>query len=93
MPIDETSFQLALEDWRIWLRWLDAGPEFCDSFPVLPADRKRHEQIKALLGDSLEIMGRPWTLARGYFANAEDGLDPRRCLGAMKVRWVLTSSP
>ena len=56
-PISQERFQLALEDWEIWLRWEHAfhnrhiGPE---PHGVLPEDSARHEEIKLVLDAALK---------------------------------------
>ena len=56
MPIDEELFQLALEDWGIWLRWNEAfhaGKAPIETHPALPKERSRHEELNALIADRL----------------------------------------
>src|SRR5437868_5445714 len=51
-PIDEETFQLAMEDWAIWQRWYIAcqtGKTTLETHPALPEDRKRHTEIKKIL--------------------------------------------
>ena len=58
MPIEQSVFQLALEDWEIWCRWENAfklGTAPPESHPVLPEDRDRHREIQRLLKGCLEI--------------------------------------
>jgi hypothetical protein len=56
MPLDADTVRLALEDWEIWRKW-DAAhkagltPE--ETFPALPEDRRRHEEITSLLDGKL----------------------------------------
>ncbi|HMS02989.1 MAG TPA: hypothetical protein PKE51_08440 [Gemmatimonadaceae bacterium] len=55
-PIDPEIRDLAVEDWEIWLRWDEAhraGAVDQSTFPALPADRARHEELQALLAPSL----------------------------------------
>jgi hypothetical protein len=83
-PIDEDTFQLVMEDWQIWLRWLDAfhaGRTSQDTHPALPEDRTRHDQLTELLSSRLSID--PATAVR---ARSEFELDPS---GGYKVRWSL----
>lgn len=58
MPIDSTTFSLALEDWKIWRRWETAfhqGTATRETHPALPEDRKRHEELERLLERRLQI--------------------------------------
>ena len=57
-PVSESLFQLALEDWEIWLRWEAAfhrGEAGRDSHPALPPDRRRHQEIQLLLKPALVV--------------------------------------
>jgi hypothetical protein len=59
MPIDATTFQLAIEDWLIWERWQQAfrdGRATQESHPALPEERFRHDEIIRLLGDRLRVI-------------------------------------
>jgi hypothetical protein len=59
MPIDPTTFDLAMEDWAIWMRWLrafEAGVAPPESHPALPADADRHAAIVHQLGDKLTVI-------------------------------------
>ncbi len=58
MPIDSTTFSLALEDWKIWLRWETAfhhGTATRETHPALPEDRERHEELERLIERRLQI--------------------------------------
>lgn len=58
IPIDQDVFQLALEDWAIWRRWeiaFHSGETAPETHPVLPEDRKRHEELQRLLDGRLVI--------------------------------------
>jgi hypothetical protein len=55
-PIDDALLALAMEDWAIWLRWhaaQQAGEVPLESHPALPADRLRHAQLTARIGNRL----------------------------------------
>lgn len=57
-PISEEAFQHALEDWQIWLRWLRAlkdGRTTEETHPLLPVDRQRNKELKAILAVELKI--------------------------------------
>ena len=64
-------FELALEDWAIWLRWETAfhrgelTPD--DAHPALLVDRVRHEELKRLLSSQLVIAKHGWVLAHAEF--------------------------
>jgi len=57
-PIDEETFNLALEDWDIWGRWfesLQAHETTQETHPALPQDRERHNMIKSVLSEQLVV--------------------------------------
>lgn len=78
MPINEEIFQLALEDWAIWQRWLQAfqeGRTTRDTHPALPQDRPRHEVIKSVLEERLIIDPATTKRAKANFRVKEGKLD------------------
>jgi hypothetical protein len=83
-PIADDVFQLALEDWAIWLRW-DAAYKRGDTphktHPALPADRDRHHELERLLDGRLVINTTDFVLATAEFRNVESELH---------VRWSVT---
>jgi hypothetical protein len=55
-PIDRETFRLAMEGWRIWLRWkaaFDEGRTTPETHPALPEDRARRDEIDAVLAERL----------------------------------------
>jgi hypothetical protein len=57
-PVDEETFQLALEHWEIWKRWERAFYEkrVAQTSPmVLPEDEQRFEELQKLLEGKLRI--------------------------------------
>jgi hypothetical protein len=55
-PLTDELFQLAMEDWAIWLRWeasFKAGNTSADTHPALPEDALRHAEITDLLAGKL----------------------------------------
>jgi hypothetical protein len=86
-PIDGDTFQLVMEDWDIWLRWLDAfhaGRTSQDTHPALPEDRPRHEQIKASLSDRIAIDPSFAVHATAEFSRDPDTKEWRVCWSALK---------
>lgn len=58
VPVPPDVFQLALEDWAIWLRWETAfhnGLTTKETHPALPEDRPRHEELSQLLEGRLVV--------------------------------------
>jgi hypothetical protein len=81
-PLDEETFELALEDWEIWLRWeaaFQAGLTTSETHPALPESRIRHEKLTSLLTKKLAINPASKIRAKAYFLYGENPL----------VRWVI----
>src|SRR5437016_512555 len=57
-PIDNETFQLALEDWAIWKRWdhaFAAGQTTIETHPALPEERARHNELEIILSSRLTV--------------------------------------
>ena len=76
-PISDDLFQLALEDWAIWLRW-DAAYKRRDTpqetHPALPAERDRYDELERLLNGRLVIDPTDFVLATAEFRNVQSEL-------------------
>jgi hypothetical protein len=69
-PVSQDLFLLALEDWRIWLRWEAAFHQretSSDTHPALPEDQKRHEILDAILEGQLVVDESNCIIAHGEF--------------------------
>lgn len=53
-PLDDETFELAMEDWAIWKRWYASNP-LIKTHPALPEDRQRHTELKILLAQKLTV--------------------------------------
>ena len=87
-PIAADVLAWVLEDWAIWRRYEDAfhaGAVSIKEHPALPAERARHDELRALIGDAMQLAGDQGFLRRGEFrpANARG----RGGDGEMLVRW------
>jgi isopentenyldiphosphate isomerase len=88
-PIDQQTFQLALEDWNIWLRWEEAfhsGKTPHATHPALPEDRDRHSELTKLLADKLVLTPANTLKANGNFKVREKGKRPGE-LALLQVKW------
>lgn len=91
MPIDPETFDLALEDWAIWLRWSAAfhrGETTRETHPAMPEDRDRHEEPRRLLEGRLTIDPALASRASGEFRY---GLEPGPIVFDQRpwtVRWT-----
>jgi hypothetical protein len=93
-PVDEETFTLAVEDWRIWQRWraaFDRGEVSIDSHPALPADRQRHNEIELILKPRLAVFAESDTTVIGEFEWPQ--LDYRLQGAPARVRWIPTERP
>jgi hypothetical protein len=84
-PISDAVFQLALEDWEIWLRWhaaFERGETDQETHPVLPEDRERHDEVEKQLAQSLMIDRDNFLVAKAEFRNVNSNLE---------VRWSVES--
>lgn len=87
--VDEKTYQLALEDWRIWKRWEDdfqKGKVKLDSHPALVTRSTNQAEISNLLVSGSATDPRRDLTARGIF----QPVSPQR-LGPntlWKVKWI-----
>lgn len=69
-PLDGDTFQLALEDWDIWLRWQAAfqvGTTTEATHPALPEDQERQVVLRLLLRERLRTQQGLHHMAKGTF--------------------------
>jgi hypothetical protein len=91
-PIDDETFQLAMEDWEIWTRWrraFDAGQTTIETHPALPVDRERHDHIAAILKPRLHIEPGRAIRARGRFSVRTPTESGSGSGGQWVVQWLL----
>ena len=87
-PISQRIFELAKEDWAIWERWeaaFHSGKTSIESHPALPQDRKRHEEIQAILDSALTTNTAECATQRGSFLNEGH---PENVMRQLQVRWT-----
>lgn len=93
-PVDDETFTLAVEDWKIWQRWrtaFDRGEVSIDSHPALPADRQRHDEIEMILNPRLALFAESDITVRGEFEWTP--LDYRLQGSPGRVRWIPIERP
>jgi uncharacterized protein (DUF2235 family) len=84
-PVSSETLELAREDWEIWLRWESAfhsGKTARETHPALPSDRQRHNEIRAVLDETLSTDDQNCTIRTGHFEGLQDSNPPRTI-----VRW------
>jgi hypothetical protein len=79
-PISSTTFELVLEDWKLWMRWKAAFKEQkvaqkepSDEHPVLPEDEARYKEIAPLLRHGLSAEKSRQFKATGKFRRTSGG--------------------
>lgn len=90
-PISEHIFQLAKEDWAIWMRWeaaFHSGVATLESHPALPQDRARHETIHAVLDSALITDLTTCTIQRGSFERLGNGEYTKGVIRPLQVKWT-----
>ena len=58
MEIDQDTFELAKEQYEIFLRWraeFQLGKVPLETHPVLPPERARYEELRNIIGDRLKL--------------------------------------
>ena len=94
-PLDNELFQLALEDWEIWLRWeaaFHAGLTPHETHPALPADRVRHHELAPILKQRLVIDEMDFVTARGEFRVIDHDKSASHNRRSLEVKWTRTES-
>jgi len=88
-PIAEEIFQLCLEDWSIWKRWIaafEAGQASDATHPALPEDRVRHEELSAVLALYMKPDAEKDFRVEGKFEIVERRVE-NRSLEEWRVKW------
>jgi hypothetical protein len=92
-PITEQTFEAALENWEIFLRWraaFDLGKVALDTHPALPQDTIRYQQTKRILEAAL-LLGQDKAIhARGVFDVVGRASQPRDVLTPWQAKWIIT---
>ena len=89
-PIDDRTFQLAMEAWEIWRRWetaFHAGRAKMDSHPALPENVAKYEELKRVLGDGLHS-GPNAVVRVGKFSVIGQADLPRGVMRVLQVQWT-----
>ena len=89
-PVDDATFQLALEYRDIWFRWqraLLAGEIALGQEAALPGDRARHDELTRALDTRLAALSGPSIRARASFRRSDRPADGTRELG-VEVQWT-----
>jgi hypothetical protein len=90
-PVSTEIFQLAMEDWEIWRRWLIAFYEKkadISTSPALPDDSSRHEELKRMLDERLIFDPRQTIMRVGRFEVLAEPSIPERVIRQLQVKWI-----
>jgi hypothetical protein len=90
-PVSREIFQLAMEDWEIWRRWLVAFYEKkadISTSPALPGDSSRHEELKRMLDERLIFDPRQTIMRVGRFEVLAEPSIPERVVRQLQVKWI-----
>lgn len=90
-PIDNDTFQLAMEAWNIWLNWEDAYHKKktdLNTHPALPEDRARYDEIQHGLSTRLACADDESVVVKAEFSQFSEN-ESRY----MKVRWTVIERP
>jgi hypothetical protein len=90
-PLDAEIFELAMEDWEIWRRWLVAFYEKkadISTRPALPGDVGRHVELKRILDEVLVSDPQRSTMRVGRFEVLEEPSIPERVIRQLQVKWI-----
>jgi hypothetical protein len=90
-PLDERTFNLAMEDWHIWRRWeiaFHSGKADISTYPALPSDTRRHEALKRILDGLLVTYPRKAFILIGRFDVIAEPNFPKGLLRPLRVKWI-----
>ena len=90
-PLEQTAFELALEDWEIWCRWEMAfhqGKTSLDTHPCQPQDRSRHEELAETLRGALKTNPDTALKRIGQFKVLGTPNLPKGVLRPLQVKWA-----
>jgi hypothetical protein len=90
-PIDQRTFELAVEAWAIWRKWelaYHSGKVKSDSHPALRADTTKYKRIWRKLDASLKTDSARCISRKGHFKAIEAPKLPKGVLRPFQVKWL-----
>ena len=91
MPLSAEVFQLAMEEWEIWRRWLVAFYEKktdISTRPALSIDISRHAELKRILDEALVFDPQKTIMRVGQFEVLAEPSIPERVIRQLQVKWI-----
>ena len=91
MPLSAEVFQLAMEEWEIWRRWLVAFYEKktdISTRPALSIDISRHAELKRILDGALIVDPQKTVMRVGQFEVLAEPSIPERVIRQLQVKWI-----
>ena len=90
-PLSAEIFQLAMEEWEIWRRWLVAFYEKktdISTRPALSIDISRHAELKRILDGALIVDPQKTVMRVGQFEVLAEPSIPERVIRQLQVKWI-----
>jgi len=94
-PIAASALDLVIEDWTIWQQWerpFHEGRVTEESHPALPAEQKRHQELKSALDLLLQTDFGKAIVRKGEFRVAPGEMSPPGIICELEVRWTELAS-
>jgi hypothetical protein len=89
-PLDQNSFEIALEAWEIWRRWemaFSQGETTLDTHPALPHEAARCSQLQKILEPLLVTDVKKAILRTGYFEARQGPALAKGVMRPLQVKW------
>jgi hypothetical protein len=90
-PLDSETFELAMEHWEIWRRWLVAfyaRKTDISTGPALPREASRHAELTRIL-DKLLVSDPEKSITRvGQFEVLREPSLPTNVIRQLQVKWI-----
>ena len=90
-PLDQKSFDLALEAWDIWRRWemaFSQGETTLETHPALPHEAARYSQLQKILEPLLVTDVEKAIVRTGYFEARQGTVVAKGVMRPLQVRWA-----
>lgn len=95
MPVEQSTRDLAIEQWEIWRRWEKAfhhGDTTIETHPVLPDERERYDVLENSLKQLLVMDESRSFLRNADFRIRQDSKNTYKGIEDFEVRWMIPSS-
>ena len=89
-PLDQNTFEIALEAWEIWRRWemaFSQGETTLDTHPALPHEAARCSQLQKIL-EPLVTDDRKAIVRTGHFEARQGPALAKGVMRPLQVKWA-----